>query len=119
MLQYIVNIATPDERVLHLYKNDVTPTDSTVIGGLTQADQAGYAAITLYGVTWTVSQSLGVTTAIYSERTFTFTTSATIYGYYVTTTTNALLWVERFSGAPFQLPDGGGEIAITAKITLD
>lgn len=119
MLQYIVNMVSPDNRILRLFKNDVTPSDSTVIGGLTQADQAGYVPITLTGSNWTTTQSVGVTTAVYSEQTFTFTTAATIYGYYVANTSGDLLWVERFSGAPFQLPDGGGQIAVTPKITLD
>jgi hypothetical protein len=119
MLQYIVNMTSPDNRLLKLFKNNVTPGESTVIGTLTEATQAGYAPVTLVGSSWTTTQSSGVTTAVYSERTFTFTTGATIYGYYITTMTNALLWVERFSGAPFTLPDGGGEIAISPRLTLE
>lgn len=112
-------MTSPDNRVLRLYKNDHTPSDSTVLGSLTEATEAGYAPTTLIGATWTTTQSLGVTTAVYSEQTFTFTTSANIYGYYVTSISGTLLWVERFSGAPFQLPNGGGEIAITPQLTLD
>lgn len=119
MLQYIVNMVSPDNRILRLFKNDVTPSDSTTVGGLTQADQAGYAPITLTGSNWTTTQSIGVTTAVYSEQTFTFTTGATIYGYYVVTTAGNMLWLERFSGAPFQLPDGGGQISITPRLGLD
>jgi hypothetical protein len=56
---------------------------------------------------------------LFSERTFTFNTNAIAYGYYVTTTAGTLLWVERFSGAPFQIPDGGGTISISARLTLN
>jgi hypothetical protein len=108
-----------DNPVLHLYANDVTPSDSTVIGDLTEVSTSkGYAAITLLSANWTTTQSGGVTTAVYSERTFTFTTDATAYGYYMTNESNNLLWLERFSGAPFDIPDGGGTISITSKVTL-
>lgn len=120
MLQYIVNKAAQENQVLKLYKNDLTPSDSTVIGNLTESTEAGYAAVTLVGATWTTTQSLGVSTAAYSERTFTFTTAANVYGYYVVgASSGTLLWVERFSGAPFQLPNSGGEISVTPQITLD
>lgn len=119
LLQYIVGMVAAGHPVLHLFSNDVTPSDSTVIGDLTElAGATGYAAVTLTSANWTTTQSGGVTTAVYSEQTFTFTTNATSYGYYVTNTTGTLLWLERFSGAPFQIPDGGGTISITNKLTL-
>lgn len=119
LLQYIVGMVNADNPVLHLYSNDVTPSDSTVIGDLTQVSSStGYAPKTLLSANWTTTQSGGVTTAVYSEQTFTFTTDATAYGYYITDESNNLLWLERFSGAPFDIPDGGGTISITAKLTL-
>lgn len=119
LLQYIVGMVNADNPVLHLFSNDVTPSDSTVLGDLTQVSTStGYAAKTLLSNNWTTTQSGGVTTAVYSEQTFTFTTDATAYGYYVTDESNNLLWLERFSGAPFDLPDGGGTISITTKLTL-
>ncbi len=119
MLQYIVGMVDADNPVLHLYSNDHTPSDSTVIGDLTQVGgSTGYAPITLTSANWTTTQSSGVTTAIFSERTFTFTTTATSYGYYVTNESNQLLWLERFNGAPFLIPDGGGTVKITPKLTL-
>lgn len=130
MLKYIVNQLKQDgtagdpggERILKLYSNNYSPAKSTVIGDLTEAGTAGYSEITVTGANWTVSTSTaGTNAAVYSEQTFTFTTSATIYGYYITTSemTPSLLWVERFSTAPFTLPAGGGEIAITPRITLN
>jgi len=119
LLQYIVGMVNADNPVIHLFSNDVTPSDSTVVGDLTEvAGSTGYASITLLSANWTTTQSGGVTTAVYSEQTFTFTTNATSYGYYVTNETGQLLWLERFSGAPFDIPDGGGTISITAKLTL-
>lgn len=127
MLQYLVNMLATDgaagpaggHRLLRLYTNNPTIDDSIVYGGLTEATATGYVPITLVGSSWTTTQSVGITTAVYSEQTFTFTTGVTVYGYYVTNLGTNLLWVEKFSGAPFQLPAGGGEIAITPKVTLD
>lgn len=119
MLQYITGMVAAGNPVLHLFSNDVTPSDSTVIGDLTEvATSKGYSAITLVSNSWTTTQSSGVTTAVYGEETFTFTTDATSYGYYVTDENGDLLWLERFSGAPFSIPDGGGTISITAKLQL-
>lgn len=119
LLQIIVNMVDNGDQVLHLYTNDVTPTDSTLQSGLTESTEAGYAPITLVGSSWTTTQVGGLTTAEYPESTFSYTTAANVYGYYVTDTNDDIMWVERFSGAPFQLPDTGGDIAITPKITLD
>lgn len=119
LLQYIVGMVNAGNPVLHLYANDVTPSDSTVIGDLTEvAGATGYQSITLVSSNWTTTQAGGVTTAVYSEQTFAFSTDATAYGYFVTNTSGVLLWLERFSGAPFEIPDGGGTISITAKVVL-
>ena len=118
MLQYIVGLVNSGNPVLHLYGNDVTPTDSSILGDLTQCTSSGYYAITLVSANWTTTQVAGVTTAVYSEQTFSFNTAATAFGYYVTDTAGNLLWLERFSGAPFAVPDGGGTISITSKLTL-
>jgi len=118
MLQYITGLVNAGNPVLHLFSNDLTPSNSTTIGDLTQVSATGYAPVTLTSANWTTTQLSGITSAVFSERTFSFSTSAVAYGYYVTTTTNSLLWLERFSGAPFSIPDGGGQINVAAKLTL-
>lgn len=118
LLQYIVGMTLADNPVIHLYSNNLTPSDSTIKSQLTEVSAGGYAAITLLSANWTTTQAGGVTTAVYSEQTFTFSTDATAYGYYITNESNDLLWLERFSGAPFEIPDGGGTISITTKLTL-
>lgn len=119
LLQYIVGMVNADNPILHLFANDVTPSDSTVIGDLTEVSgSVGYAVKTLLSASWTTTQTAGVTSAVYSEQTFAFTTNATSYGYYVTNASNNLLWLERFSGAPFEIPDGGGSISISPRLGL-
>ena len=128
LLKYIVNQLSQDggagpvggERVLRLFSNNLVPAKSTVLSDITETTLTGYTAVTLAGANWTVyTSTAGTNSAVYSEQTFSFSTSVTIYGYYVTDLSSNLLWVERFSTAPFTLPAGGGEIAITPRITLD
>jgi hypothetical protein len=122
MLKSILNHTVPSNVQLHLFTNDHTPVEATVIGNLTEAIQAGYAAITLTGTSWTVATVGDVTTASYAIRTFTFSgVGANVYGYYITDTdgTPNLLWLERFSDAPFVIPSSGGTISITPTITME
>ena len=119
LLQYLVNLAAPTNLVLHLYTNDPSITSSITMASLSEATATGYNPITLVGASWTTTTPAGLGTAVYSEVTFTYTTAVSVYGYYVTSTNSAtLLWLERFSGAPFTLPTGGGTIGISPKVSL-
>lgn len=122
MLQRLLGYTTANNQVLRLYTNDLTPTESTNYTDITQSSASGYAAITLTTASWTVSTSAGTTTGVYAEQTFTFSATETLYGYYVTDSTSPtpnLLWVERFTGAPFILPSTGGQVAITPTVNLE
>jgi hypothetical protein len=118
LLQYIVGMTVAGNPVLHLYSNDHTPTDYTVKANLTECSAAGYVPITLLSSNWTTTQVGGVTTAVYSEQTFTFSGSAIAYGYYITDTSDKLLWLEKFGTSAFEIPSGGGSISITSKLSL-
>lgn len=127
LLKYIVNNISPTNLVLHLYTNDVDlSTEEFKAGGdggtssFTEVTAAGYTAVTLTGSSWTVSTSSGITSAVYnSSITFSFTTGVDVYGYYVTNTSDQILWAEKFPGAPFTLPSTGGDIAIRPQIQLN
>ena len=121
LLEYLVNRSL----VVHLYQNNVNPADNT--HGTSGRDftsstftEAPVSAITLSAANWTTTQtSGGVSTAQYNSGvTFTFTSGQSVYGYYVTDTSNNILWAERFSGAPFELPVAGGDIAIRPQMGL-
>jgi hypothetical protein len=110
-----------DNPVLHLYDTTVTVDEETTLANVSQyqCSSAGYAPITLVSNNWTTTQTGGgVTTAVYSEQTFVFATLGRAAGYYVTNQENQLLWLEQFSGAMFNIPDGGGTVSITCKLTL-
>lgn len=121
MLQYIVGLANASSPAMHLFSNDYTPDNAATIASFIPCTSSGYYGITLVSTNWTTSVSGSVTTALFSQQTFTFNTNAVAYGYYVTSTSPGvnLLWAERFSGAPFQIPTGGGTISISARLTLN
>lgn len=119
-LKYMLNHTAPSNVRLKLYSNDKTPAESDVIANYTETVAAGYTDKVLTGSNWVVGTSLGVSTAAYAQQSFTFTTAATLYGYYVTNNgATDLLWTERFTGAPISIPSGGGVVNVTPTITAD
>lgn len=111
----------PQNQVLRLFKNPHIPGENTTLSDLQEADQQGYSSILLSPNDWSISQISGDTTATCSEKEFVFTSSATIYGYYITTnhTEPLLILVEKFSNTQFfQTPESGGSIKIVPKISL-
>lgn len=112
-----VNRLTPENGVLRLYSNNITPADTDVAGTYTEATFAGYSAITLTGASWT-APSAGATS--YAQQTFTrSSTGATenIYGYYLTQVTSGILmWSERDAAAPAAMTNAGDNIKLTPAI---
>lgn len=110
--------STQSYQIMKLNINDVVADETNSLGSFQEATQSGYAAVTLATGGWTVVTN----TASYSPAaTFTFSTSASVFGYYVVDTatpTPNLLWAESFTGGPFQLPSSGGQIQVTPTLTL-
>lgn len=121
LLSYIVNKAAPTNLVLHLYVNNVSLSGETfTAASFTEASASGYASVTLTGSNWTISTTTGVSSAVYNTSiTFTFSVGQSVYGYYITDTSNNILWAEEFPGAPFTLPSGGGEISVRPQLQLN
>jgi hypothetical protein len=121
LLEYIVNKTPPTNMILHLYTNSLDlSTETWTESSFVEATTSGYAPVTLLGANWTASTTAGVSSAVYSSSiTFSFTAAASIQGYYVTDTSNRILWAEQFPGAPFTLPSAGGEISIRPQVQLN
>jgi hypothetical protein len=121
LFKYMLNHTTPADVILRLYTSNTTPAEGSTFASFTEATEAGYANVTLTGGTdWTINTTTNVTTAQYAQQVFSFTTAATVYGYFQSDNAGTTcLIAERFDGAPFTLPSGGGQITVTPKITLD
>ena len=116
VLELIVNKTAAQDLTLHLFSNDVTPAETDTISTYTENAESGYSAKTLTGASWDTTST--ISTASYAAQTFSFTTSATSYGYFVKHGSSLLL-AERFTGAPFNIPSGGGNISVTPTISAD
>ncbi len=118
-LGYFVNKQAPQDLVLRLYTSNTTPAEADTAATYTELAVAGYAAITLAGANWTLTEG-APGQAAYPQQTFTLTAAATVYGYYMTRASSGrIALAERFTAAPFVLPSGGGSIKITPQITAD
>lgn len=120
MLEAILNKVAPQNLVLRLFTNNVTPGESDLAATYTEAAGNGYAAQTLTAASWTVVEG-APTEATHPEVTFSFTGAlGNVYGYYVTQAgSGKLMWAERFTGAPFNIANNGDQIRVTPKLTLE
>lgn len=120
MLEAILNKVAPQNLVLRLFTNNVTPGETDTAATYTEASGNGYAAQPLTAASWTVAEG-APTEATHPEVTFAFTGAlGNVYGYYVTQATSGkLMWAERFTGAPFNIANNGDQIRVTPKLTLE
>lgn len=105
---------------LHLFKNNYTPIAGSLLADFTEADFTGYASVTLAG--WTTPVIISGKSST-SANPVTFTTGTvgtgnTIYGYYVTDSTNTkLLFAERDANAPIAMNVTGYQYKVTVNFT--
>jgi len=102
-----------------LYTNNLTPTNATVLGDLTEETTGSYAGIDVSPGAWvsyTVTASVG--TALAPPISWTpIATSWTTYGYYVTDVGGTiLLAVARFDAAPI-ITAAGSPLLLTPEIS--
>lgn len=117
ILRYMLNNMPATNVKLHLYTNNVTPDESDTITNYTEPSVGGYSSYALTGSGWTFATTSGTSTASFATQSFTFSTSTSIYGYYVTNNdSSSLLWAERFAGAPCSIPVTGGSIDVSVSI---
>ena len=121
LLKYMLNHTPPTNVVMRLYTTNINPSETDTIGtySATEPSDVAYTPATLPGAAWTFATVAGVSSASYADQLFSFSASASSFGYFCTDNTgSSLLWAERFDAAPFNIPSGGGEITITPKIEL-
>lgn len=117
ILEMIVNKTAPQNLVLALYQNNITPSDTDVKATYTVSNFSGYADINLTGATWNAAASGSI--AYSAQQTFTCSGAASqsVYGYYIfQVTSNILLWSERDASAPFAIANSGDAVKITPTI---
>ena len=94
-LKLIVNKTAQADLRLHLFSNSVTPAESDTILTYTENAESGYAAATLTGSSWSVSNGGGTTTGTYPQVDFTFDEAATINGWFITDSSDTILMMSQ------------------------
>jgi hypothetical protein len=117
-LEVFVNKLEPEDIILRLFTNDVTPGDSTTATDFTEASGSGYAAITLTGAGWDSAIEGNPSTITHPEQTFTLTGALDpLYGYYMTRAVSGrIVGAGRFDDGPYTIPSGGGSVTVTPTI---
>ena len=118
-IELIVGKKAAENLSLRLYVNDKVPADTDVVGDYTQMSTLGYAAKTLTGATWTVTEG-DPAVGVYPVQTFEFDagTPVAVYGYFVVgATSGRLRWAERFPSG--QIVGGSADdfLAVTPQYT--
>jgi len=120
----VLDFITGQELVLKLYKNDVTPSDTSQASDFTEADFTGYAEVELDAEKWTNTAG-APSVALYSEDVqFTSTAGSqdqSIYGYFIVKKSNgALVSAERFRPSPQTPPkinNDGDAVKVRPRMT--
>lgn len=119
-LEMITNKTAPQNLVLRLYQNNITPSDTDTAATYTEANFTGYAAITLTGASWNAASAGTITYSAQQTFTCSGASSNSIYGYYVTqASSGTLLYSERDASAPFTIANTGDAVKITPTISAN
>lgn len=110
--------STGEALTLRLYVNDYTPTATSAWANFTEASFGGYAVKTLTRASWVAPTTnvAGAGSISYAAQQWSATGAATVYGYYVCTAGNVVVWAQRFS-VPRVLTSGA-VLTLTPSFTL-
>lgn len=121
MLAHILNKVAPENQLLKLFKNNITPAETDTHTTYTAADFTGYGDASLTGANWSITEG-DPTFAAYAQQTFTSSAGSQnqpVYGYFVTQATSGiLLWAERFTDGPYTIVNNGDAIKVTPRLEL-
>lgn len=120
ILEYALNKASPEDLMIRLYVNNITPSESDTAVTYTEASGFGYTSIQLTPADWTISMG-NPTTATHSQVTWVFTGAlGNLYGYYITKKISGdLMWAERFTNGPYNIQNNGDELRVTPRFSAE
>ena len=119
-LKALVNHTAPQDFVLRLYSNNITPAETDTAATYTEATGGGYAAKNLTGASWTFTEG-APSFGAYARQDWVFSAAiGNVYGYYYTQTTSGLLVAsERFPDGPYPIANPNDEVRVTPRIEGD
>lgn len=118
-LEYFVNRAAPQNLVLRLFSNNITPAETDNAASFTELAVSGYAAITLTGASWGAPSEGAPSSIAFAQQTFNFSASGSLYGYYMTRASSGrIALAERDPLGVFSFASGDS-YKVTPQITAD
>ena len=114
MLGYILNASQPEDLLLKLFENDVTPASGDTEASYIEPWQ--YSPRILTGIDWSIDDAR----AAASAQSFEFQDyRGKVFGYFIVTANSGkLMWAERFSDGPYRIQNKGDKITVAARLTL-
>lgn len=122
LLELRANKRAPEDLVLKLFTNNITPAETDTAATYTEATFTGYAAKNLLAADGAVVEG-APSELSYPLQQFDSTDATNnevIYGYFVVgATSGRLAWAERFPDGPQLMSNNGDHIQVTPKFTMD
>ena len=114
-LELIVNRSAPQNLVMKLYVNDITPAKDDTATAYLEASGFGYSPVIIPGASWGAAAAGSIAGP---QQVFTFTGAlGNVYGYFmVQQASGILVYAERFSNGPYPIMTNGDKIEITPTI---
>lgn len=103
-----------DTAVVHLFSNNITPDEDTVLGDFTECTYSGYGGgqtPTWDGPTTDMSNRAAITSEVMQYAHNGGATANTVYGYYVVASGTDLVFCERFA-APIVMDDATDQFSL-------
>ena len=117
ILEMLVNKTAPENLVLKLFKNNITPADTDTAATYTEAVFPGYVAVNLVGATWAAAAAGSISYGAQQSFTASGASVDDIYGYYIIqVTSTVLIWSERDGAAFFAVRASGDKVQMTPAI---
>lgn len=118
-LEYFVNRAAPQNLVLRLFSNNITPAETDTAGTYTELAVSGYASVTLTGASWNAPSEGAPSSISYAQQTFNFSASGTLYGaFYTRASSGRIAMAERDPAGAFVF-NSGDSYKVTPSLTAD
>jgi|PlaIllAssembly_1097288.scaffolds.fasta_scaffold66033_2 hypothetical protein len=121
VLEAFVNMLAPQDLVLRLFTNNITPAETDDEGDYTEDSGDGYDHVDIAGAsgwTWAAGDPSSLS---YVECEFAYTgAGGNVYGYYITQVTSGIAVIaERFTDGPYNIQNSGDRILVTPSLTID
>lgn len=117
-LEALTNKTAPQNLVLKLFKNNVTPDENSTAATFQEATFPGYAPITLAGADWASAAGGSIQTSAQKSWTCSGASIDDIYGYFIVQeVSGTLVCAKRDDNAPLAVRNSGDIVRITPTIT--